>query len=102
MNKNLKKGIRGQMYIPLNDNSDKYFRENIEVFKGVCDRDFEYCAFETYDATYCNNEVIAFDFDIMGRTFKEVDALFRRFKKEVKNHFGYKPNVVFLGKYDRI
>ena len=106
MKSELKKGIKGQMYIPLNDESDKYFVENIEVFKAVfkavCNCDFEYCAFETYYAEYQDKEVIAFDFDIRDRTFKEADASFSRFKKEIKNHFGYKPEVVFIGKYDRV
>ncbi len=102
MKENLKKGIKGQMYIPLNDESDKYFNENIEVFKAVCERDFEYCAFETYDAEYQDKEVIAFEFDIRDRTVKECDASFSRFKKEIKNHFGFKPVEVFIGKYDRI
>lgn len=102
MTNNLKKGIKGQMYIPLNDDTDKWFNENIEVFKAVCDRDFEYCAFETYDAEYEGKEVIAFEFNIMDRTFKEAEASFSRFKKEIKNHFGYKPVEVFVGKYDRI
>ena len=102
MKENLRKGIKGQMYIPLNDESDKYFTENIEVFKAVCERDFEYCAFETYDAEYQDKEVIAFEFDIRDRTFKECDVSFSRFKKEIKNHFGYKPELVFIGKYDRV
>lgn len=102
MVKDLKKGIKGQMYIPLNDDTDKYYRENIEVFKAVCDRDFEYCAFETYDAEYQDKEVIAIEFDIRDRTAKEADASFSRFKKEIKNHFGYRPTEVFIGKYDRI
>ena len=102
MNKGLKKGIKGQMYIPLNENTDKWFNENIEVFKAICNRDFEYCVFETYDAEYQEKEVIAFEFDIRDRTVKECDASFSRFKKEIKNHFGYKPEVVFIGKYDRV
>lgn len=98
----MKKGIKGQMYIPLNEDSDKWFRENIEVFKAVCNRDFEYCAFETYDAEYQDEEVIAFEFDIRDRTAEEADSLFSRFKKEIKNHFGFKPIEILKIKYDRI
>ena len=102
MRNDLKKGIKGQMYIPLNDESDKYFMENIEVFKATCNRDFEYCAYETYDAEYQGKEVIAFEFDIRDRTTKECDSSFSRFKKEIKNHFGFKPIEVFIAKYDKV
>ena len=101
MNK-LKKGIKGQMYIPFNDKSWKYFNDNIEVFKAVCDRDFEYCKFETYDAEYKGNLVIAFEFDIRDRTFKECNASFSRFKKEIKNHFCFTPKILLTGKYEKI
>lgn len=102
MKSNLKKGIKGQMTVPLNEDSIKYINENIEVFKAVCDRDFEYCAFDIYEATYNDEDVVGIDFNIMDRTVKECDASFSRFKKEIKNHFGYKPNEVFIGKYDKI
>lgn len=102
MNRKLKKGIRGQLTIPFNDDTVRYVNENIEVFKAVCDRDFEYCLFEIYEASYEDNDVIGIEFDIMGNTFKECDASFSRFKKEIKNHFGSTPKQIFAGKYDRI
>lgn len=101
MNK-FKKGIKGQMYIPLNDKSWKHLNDNIEVFKAVCDSDFEYCKFETYDAEYQGDLVIVFEFDIRDRTFKECSASFSRFKKEIKNHFWFTPKILFTGKYEKI
>ena len=102
MIRNLKKGIRGQLTIPFNDDIIRYVNENIEVFKAVCDRDFEYCLFDIYEASYEDKDVIGIDFDIMGNTFKECDASFSRFKKEIKNHFGSTPKQIIVGKYDRI
>ena len=52
MKSNLKKGIKGQMIIPLNNDSIKYINENIEVFKAVCDRDFECCEFEIFEGEF--------------------------------------------------
>ena len=102
MNRRLKKGIKGQMILPSDDNTIRYINENIEVFKAVCDRDFEYCLFDLYEGTYEDKDVIGIDFNIMGNTFKECDVSFSRFKKEIKNHFGSTPKQVFTGKYDRI
>ena len=102
MIRNLKKGIRGQLTIPFNDDIIRYVNENIEVFKAVCDRAFEYCLFDIYEASYEDKDVIGIDFDIMGNTFKECDASFSRFKKEIKNHFGSTPKQIIVGKYDRI
>lgn len=97
-----KRGIKGQMIIPIKNNTIKYINENIEVFKAVCDRDFEYCRFDIYDGEYNNTEVIGIDFDIRDKTVKECDASFSRFKKEIKNHFGSTPKALFIGKYDKI
>lgn len=102
MNKGLKKGIKGQLILPCTDESVKYINENIEVFKAVCDRDFEYCKFDLYEGTYEDQDVIGIDFDIRDRTVKECDASYSRFKKEIHNHFGFHPTQIFIGKYDKI
>lgn len=102
MKSNLKKGIKGQMIIPLNDDSIKYINENIEVFKAVCDRDFECCEFEIFEGEFKEKDVVGINFNILDKTVKEADISFNRFKKEIKNHFGFKPEEIFIGKYDKI
>lgn len=102
MNRGLKKGIRGQLVLPSSDQMLKNINENIEVFKAVCDRDFEYCAFDIYEGTFDNTECIGIDFEILDRTVQESNASYSRFKNEIYNHFGAKPTQVFVGKYDKI
>ena len=102
MLKDLKRGIKGQLILLYNDDIIKYINENIEIFKAVCDRDFEYCLFDLYEGTYEDQDVIGIDFDIRDRTVKESEASYRRFKKEILNHFGYKPKEILIFKYDKI
>ena len=102
MNRGLKKGIKGQLVAPILDNTLKYIDENIEVFKAVCKRDFEYCIFDIYEAEYEDNDVIGIDFNILDRTAKEADASYSRFKKELKNHFNFNLKEIFIGKYDKV
>lgn len=102
MNSDLKKGIKGQMILPYTDECIKYINENIEVFKAVCDRDFRFCIFEMYEATYEGENVIGFDFNLLNTLSKNVEDDFKRLKKEMKNHFGFPPTVILKAKYDRI
>ena len=101
-NLNLKKGIRGQLTIPFNNDTIKYLDENIEVFKGVLDRDTKHCLFDIYEATYQDQQVFGIEFDIRNKTFKEAENDLRLFKKEIQNHFGYRPKKILEAKYEKI
>ena len=102
MRTKLKKGIKGQLIMPNNEDSIRYIKENSEVFKGVCDRDFRFTEFDIYEATYNDEEVIGIDFNLLDFTSKEVEEAYKRFKKEIKNHFGFTPKEVLKLKYDLI
>lgn len=97
-----KKGIKGQLVLPCTDEVAKNINENIEVFKAVIARDFNSCLFDIYEGMYNEDEVIGIDFDIKGNLVKEVKADYTRFKKEIYNHFGYKPTEIFVGQYDKL
>lgn len=102
MKSKLKTGIKGQMTLPATDECFKYINENIEVFKAVCARDFRFAEFDIYEATHNDEDVVGIDFNLLDFTVKEVNAAYTRFKKEIYNHFGFKPKEVLKLKYDLI
>ena len=100
----MKKGIKGRLLAPLEKNTIKYIKENVEVFKAVIDSDFDGCAieYEIYEAEYEDKDVIGIDFNILAKTVKEAEQYYKKFKYELKNHFGFKLNEHLKLKYDRI
>lgn len=98
---NLKKGIKGQLTIPFTSDSNKYLDENIEVFKAVCSS-LPHCYYDIYEAMYQEKQVFGIEFDIRNRTFKDAENDLRTFKKEIQNHFGYKPRKILEAKYEKI
>lgn len=98
----LKKSIRGQLYVQSKEEYIKNISENIEVFKAVCARDFDSCLFEIFEGSYDTGDVIGIKFNITCRTFTECDASYRRFKKEIYNHFGFKVKEAFVMKTESI
>ncbi len=100
----MKKGIKGQLVASKDENTIKYIQENDEVFKAVCARDFD-CILEwdIYEAEYEGQDVIGIDFNILSNTAKETDKYLSLFKKELKNHFGFKViHEILKLKYDKI
>ena len=96
------KGCKGQMTVPDTEKIKEFIGENAEVFKAVCERDFVFCEFDIYEATYNKTNVIGIDFDIRDHTVKDVNKAVTRFRKEFFNHFGAKPKVVFKASYEKI
>ena len=100
----MKRGIKGQLVASKDENTIRYIQENDEVFKAVCARDFD-CVLEwdIYEAEYESNDVIGIDFNILSDTFKNTDKYYSLFKKELKNHFGFKTiHEILKLKYDKI
>ncbi len=100
----MKKGIKGQLVASKDENTIKYIKENDEVFKAVCARNFD-CILEwdIYEAEYEGQDVIGIDFNILSNTAKETDKYLSLFKKELKNHFGFKViHEILKFKYDKI
>lgn len=98
----MRKGVRETLILPLNDNVIRYVDENAEVFKAVIARDFDDCEFEIYEGTYQDTDIIAIDVIIIDKMQKIVDADLRRFKEEVRNHFGYRPTKIYSAKFTKI
>ena len=100
--KKLNKGIKGQLLIPCNDKTVKSIESNRKVFKAICDTEFDYCEYDLYEATYQEEDVFGINFDIRGRTRKEVKSLYSIFKKEIKENFKYHPTEIFILEYDKV
>ena len=100
----MKKGIKGRLLTDLEENTIEYVKENEEVFKAVIDRDFNGCVieYEMFDGVYEEKDIICVEFNILAKTFKEAEQYYKKFKYELKNHFGFKLVEHLKLKYDKI
>ncbi len=99
---NLKKCIKGRLYLPLNDETISLYNSNIDTLISICNDEFNYCGMESYSADYGDKEIIAIDFEIREKTFKECDFSYSRFKTAIKAMLGYKPIEILVAKTERM
>lgn len=98
----LNKGIKGRLRTKESEKLLKHIEDNVEVFRAVIERDYGTIEYDIYTAEYHDGDYITIDFNILASTFKEAKSELTRFKKEIYNHFGFKPVEYFTAQYDKV
>lgn len=98
----MNKGIKGRLELPDSKECLNNIYENKEVFMAVIERDFKFAEYDIYEASYDDRDAILIEFNIMNDTLKECRSDLSRFKKEIHNHFGFKPGCFILMTYEKV
>jgi hypothetical protein len=98
------KGIKGSLRVKFKKEYLNNIQMNKDIFADIIERNFCFTEYDIYIAEFGDEkeEYIVIDFNMLSDTFSEVKKYLNKFKQEIKNHFGFKPDNYFSAQYEKV